>query len=88
MPTTIQYPLIQNYEYYTILSKYLLFKKPKYLSEWYKRNLEIQKKNKSLISHTFVETDWYARYYFDEYENETKPQKSYFLMISINSTPL
>lgn len=130
--TTIQYLLIQNYEYYTILSQYLLNKKPKYLPEWYERNMEIQKKNNSLISPTFcyetatemlkkissdyrdciiyayelvtehqknyfsskmpylvfhletrpptfVESDWYARYYFDEYENETQnPEKLFF----------
>ncbi len=29
--------------------------------------------------HTFVEADWFARFYFDEYERETKdPEKLYF----------
>ncbi|CAD7564330.1 hypothetical protein CIP106467_4461 [Citrobacter europaeus] len=130
--TAIQYHLIQNYEYYTLLSKYLLNKEPKPLSEWYERNREIQQMNGHSFSlnfcyatatemlkgfireyrkciiyayelvtahqrdyfmgkmpylvahldirpHTFVMEDWYPRYYFDEYENETQdPEKLFF----------
>lgn len=130
--TAIQYHLIQNYEYYTLLSKYLLFKKPKYLPEWYERNRKIQEEKgypasfnfcyatatemlKSFVReyrhciihayelvtehqkdyfmsklpylvahlqirpHTFVMEDWFARYYFDEYENETQyPERLFF----------
>lgn len=130
--TAIQYHLIQNYEYYTLLSKYLLNKQPKYLHEWYERNREVQEKNGYPVSfnfcyatatemlrgfvreyrhcimyayelvtelqkdyfmgkkpylvahldmrpHTFVLDDWFSRYYFDEYEIETKnPEKLFF----------
>ncbi|MEZ8307068.1 DUF4365 domain-containing protein [Vibrio splendidus] len=130
--TTIQYLLIKHYEYYTVLSRYLLLRKPKYLPEWYKRNIEIHEENgteltlnfsyqlaKEMLNefigeyrdciicayelvtehqkdyfsskkpylighlnhrpHTFLMEDWYARYYFDEYENETQhPEKLFF----------
>lgn len=130
--TAMQYHLIQNYEYYTLLSTYLLNKEPKPLSKWYERNVEIQELNKYEFSlnfyfetavemlkkfiteyrhciiyayelvtvhqrdyfivklpylvahlemrpHTFVMDDWYPRYYFDEYENETQnPEKLFF----------
>ncbi|MFW9767049.1 DUF4365 domain-containing protein [Vibrio parahaemolyticus] len=130
--TTMQYMLIQHYEYYTVLSRYLLHRKPKYLPEWYQRNIEIHKENGTELTlnfsyqlakemlkefigeyreciilaydlvteqqrdyfstkkpylvghlnqrpHTFLGDDWYARYYFDEYENETQcPEKLFF----------
>ncbi len=129
--TTIQYLLIQHYEYYTLLSRYLLYNKPKYLPYWYDRHLEHIKSNKlpssltfsfkvikemindfvwdyrdciivayELVTntqknyflgkfpylcghlqtkpHTFVMEDWAARYFFDEYENETQDPKKLF----------
>ncbi|RPA30936.1 DUF4365 domain-containing protein [Shewanella frigidimarina] len=130
--TTIQYLLIQHYEYYTTLSRYLLCKKPKYLPEWYERNLQIHEESGAnptlnfsyqlvkemldyfigdyrdciicayemvtnsqrdyffsrmpylsihlkLRPHTFLLEDWYARYYYDEYEDETQhPEKLFF----------
>ncbi|MGR7118219.1 DUF4365 domain-containing protein [Klebsiella aerogenes] len=130
--TAIQYHIIQNYEYYSLLSRYLLHKTPKYLPEWYERNREIQEENGYTVSlnfcyatateilkgfvseyrhciiyvyelvtehqkdyfmdkkpylvahlharpHTFVMDDWFSRYYFDEYENETQdPEKLFF----------
>jgi len=130
--TTIQYLLIQHYEYYTTLARYLLSKKPKYLPHWYSRNLDYIKENKAepsltfcfavineminefvwsyrdcimtayymvtknqkdyffkkfpyLVSHllnrphTFLSDDWAARYFWDEYENETRrPEVLFF----------
>ncbi len=130
--TSIQYMLIQHYEFFTLLSRYLLLKKPKYLPYWYDRHVEYLKNNKlegsltfsykvvkdmvkyfvwdyrdciiasyQLVTesqksyfsnklpylymhlqhrpHTFVMDDWAARYYFDEYENETtNPEQLFF----------
>lgn len=130
--TSIQYMLIQHYEFFTLLSRYLLLKKPEYLSYWYDRHVEYLKNNKlegsltfsykvvkdmveyfvwdyrdciiasyQLVTesqksyfskklpylymhlqqrpHAFVMDDWAARYYFDEYENETtNPEELFF----------
>ncbi|MEH0083819.1 DUF4365 domain-containing protein [Vibrio antiquarius] len=130
--TTIQYLLLEHYENYVLLARYLLFKSPRALPEWYERNIEIHKENSTELTlnftyqlakemldefvgkyrrcilhsyelvtnhqsqyfsqkrpylhahlcnapHTFVAEDWYARYYFDEYENETlNPEKAFF----------
>lgn len=130
--TTIQYIIIEHYEHYTVLSRYLLNKKPKYLPEWYARNIEIHEENKTEFTlnfsyqlikemlnhfigdyrdcilsayvlvtenqkdyfykkkpyifshltkrpHTFIMDDWYSRYYFDEYKDETQhPEMLFF----------
>jgi hypothetical protein len=130
--STIQYMLIQHYEYFTILSRYLLGKKPKYLPYWYKEHIKyitetrlkasmtfsfktikeminyfiwdyrdciiagyqlVTESQKDYFSkrfpylfghlsvrpHAFIMDDWSARYYFDEYENETQePEKLFF----------
>ncbi|HHQ4914295.1 DUF4365 domain-containing protein [Aeromonas veronii] len=130
--TSIQYMLIQHYEFFTLLSRYLLLKKPEYLPYWYDRHVEYLKNNKlersltfsykvvkdmveyfiwdyrdciiasyQLVTesqkiyfskklpylymhlqqrpHAFVMDDWAARYYFDEYENETtNPEELFF----------
>lgn len=130
--STIQYMLIQHYEYFTILARYLLSKNPKPLPEWYEKHIEYFKKEdaegsftfafkiiKEMIDyfifdyrecintcyelvmesqkkyfknrfpylsmhlsdrpHIFITADWAPRYYFDEYENETRyPEKLFF----------
>lgn len=130
--TSVQYMLIQHYEYFTLLSRYLLSKKPKYLPHWYDRHVEYINNNKLEVSltfsfkvikdmikyfvwdyrkciiasyqlvtesqksyfsnklpflyihlqhrpHTFFMDDWAARYYLDEYEDETtNPEKLFF----------
>lgn len=129
--TTIQYILLQHYEYYYLLSRYILGKTPKPIPHWYDLNLEQLKKarnenltfsfkiikeiildfasiyrecvrqaNLMVVKHhteyyknrfpflymhlkvrplVFVQSDWYARYYFDEYENDTRNiEKKYF----------
>lgn len=130
--TTIQYLINQHYEHYTVLSRYLLGQKPKYLRHWYAQNIEymqaarlersvtmcyrtlkamlkefasayrnsilaayelVTDKQASYFSralpylymhltarpHTFIVDDWFARFYFDEYENETQhPEQLYF----------
>lgn len=129
--STIQYLLIQHYEYFTILSRYLLGKKVEYLPYWYQKHVTYLQNNKSINSplftfktlkemidyfiwgyidcikvgyklitedqkeyflermpylyihlthkpHTFITDDWAARYYFDEYENETKSPENLF----------
>lgn len=129
--TTIQYLLIQHYEYYTTMARYLLGKKPKYLPHWYERNLEFIKEKELEASltfcfavinemindfvwsyrdcimaayylvtknqkdyffnkfpyllghlsnrpHTFIADDWAARYFWDEYENETRRPEALF----------
>jgi len=130
--TTIQYILLQHYEYFCLLSRYILGEKPIPLSEWYSKNLPeltnspdnhgvtfsykivkevisyfasdyreairqvnlmIIKKHPTYYSKrfpylylhlkvrplAFVHSDWYARYYFDEYENDTRNiEKKYF----------
>lgn len=130
--TTIQYMLIQHYEYFSLLSRYLLLKKPKALPYWYDQHIEYIKSRKlkpsltfsykvikdmiryfvwdyrdciiasyQLVTesqkeyfsnkfpylfmhlqrrpHAFVMDDWAARYYFDEYEDETIcPEKLFF----------
>ncbi|MFC3157139.1 protein of unknown function [Chryseobacterium arachidis] len=130
--TTIQYILLQHYEYFYLLSRYILGKKPKAISEWYDiKILELQKHPnrkgitfsykvvKQVIKYfasdyreavrqvnllvikyyptyyqqrfpylyvhlklrplTFVHSDWFARYYNDEYENDTMNiEKKYF----------
>lgn len=123
--TTIQYLLIQHFEYYRLLSRYILSKKPKLITHWYNKHTDYQKSlgkfesatfsfelineiiddfiseyreairicNLLVIKHqeeyfkkrfpylyahlklrplAFVESDWYARYYNDEYENDTR----------------
>jgi hypothetical protein len=130
--TTIQYILIQHYEYFYLLSRYILGKKPKAIPEWYDEDFPEIEKNpdrgsftfsykvvKKVIQYfasdyreavrqvnllvikyhptyyqkrfpflylhlktrplTFVEGDWYARYYYDEYERDTTDiEKRYF----------
>jgi hypothetical protein len=130
--TTIQYILLQHYEYFYLLSRYILGKKPKTIPEWYDLNLNelkktpdfngvtfsykvvkdviryfasdyreaVRKANLLVIKYhptyyqtrfpylflhlkvrplAFVHSDWYARYYFDEYENDTRDiEKKYF----------
>ena len=130
--TTIQYILLQHYEYFYLLSRYILGKKPKAIPEWYDINLPELKKspdhegvtfsyklvkeviryfasdyreavrqaNLLVIKHhptyyqkrfpylflhlkvrplAFVHSDWYARYFHDEYENDTRDiEKKYF----------
>lgn len=123
--TTIQYLLIQHYEYYYLLSRYILGKKPKLLPDWYDKHIEENTKAGSTFSYTFryslvhemifsfipdyreairrvylmvtstnseyyskrfaylylhlktrplhfIEADWFARYFYDEYEDETQ----------------
>jgi len=130
--TIIQYILLQNYEYYGLLSRFILSKKPKEITKWYEINLleinEIPNQKditfsfkvvKEIIRYfandyreavrqvnlfvikfhpiyyskrfpllylhlkarplAFVFDDWYTRYFFDEYENETRDiEKKYF----------
>lgn len=130
--TTIQYILLQHYEYFYLLSRYILGKKPKAIPEWYEVNLQELKKAKDyegvtfsykvvkqviqyfasdyreavrqanllvikynskyyqkrfpyLFLHlkvrplAFVDSDWHARYFHDEYENDTRNiEKKYF----------
>lgn len=130
--STIQYMLLQHYENFSMLSRYLIFKTPRRLPYWYKRHIEYIKENGGRASmtfsyeiiremlkyfiwryrdciiaayelitqsdgqyfrrrfpylimhlearpHTFIDEDWGARYYFDEYENETQnPEKLFF----------
>lgn len=130
--TTVQYLINQHYEYYRLLSRYLMGRQPKRLSAWYDRNFSYRESAKLPLSltlynkilkelakdfsgdyrrsilaayemvtdtqayyfsqrfpflhmhlkdnpHTFVQEDWYARYFFDEYENETiHPEFLYF----------
>ena len=130
--TSIQYLLIQHYENFTLLSRYLLQKKSEYLPYWYDRHVEYLKNNKleesltfsykvikdmikyfiwdyrnciiasyQLVTesqknyfsnklpylymhlqhrpYAFVMVDWAARYYFDEYENQTtNPEELFF----------
>ncbi len=128
---TIQFLLIQHYENYCLISRYLLFKKPKPFNYWYNKHFEFidsgkkeisftfsygfiieiirsfaseyiealhyvyqlvikdqsyyfSKKMNYLIMHlkmrplTFIYEDWLARYYWDEYENETQKIKEKF----------
>ena len=120
--SVVQYILLEHYEYYSILSRYILGKTPKPLPYWYDKNIEFLKDSEFLTfrysvvkemlndfvseyreaikqvnlmvlkTHsnyfsnrfpflymhlkkrplTFVQTDWYARYFHDEYENETQ----------------
>lgn len=130
--STIQYMLIQHYEYFTVLYRYLLHEKPEYLPYWYNKHIEYLKGDGSpksltfsfklikeiinyfiwkyhdciiagyqlvtdlqkdyfsrrfpyLYAHlsvrplAFIMDDWSARYFFDEYENETqRPEKLFF----------
>jgi hypothetical protein len=130
--TTVQYILLQHYEYYFLLSRYILSKIPKPITDWYDRNFEDIKNSSSNLGVTFsyklikeiirffasdyresvrianllvikyyptyysrrfpylylhlkvrplafVESDWYARYFHDEYENDTRNiEKKYF----------
>lgn len=130
--TTVQYILLQHYEYFLLLSRYILGKKPIPIPEWYDKNLPELKKSpdhqgvtftyrivKEVIHYfasdyreavrqvnlmvikkypiyyskrfpylflhlkvrplAFVHSDWYARYYHDEYENGTRNiEKKYF----------
>ena len=130
--TAIQFLLLQHYEYFSILFRYLHFGKPKQLPIWYERHIEyIKEKNlepsmtftykiiKEMLQYfiwdyrdciitsynlvtenqkeyfsnrypylcahlqtrpyAFILDDWVARYYYDEYENETKsPEKLFF----------
>ena len=130
--STVQYILTQHFEYYRLLTRYILGKKPSLITKWYDKHIELEKKRSAnstltfsyglinemlrdfvgdyresirivnfmvikqfskyyserfpfLYMHlklrplTFVETDWYARYYHDEYENETlNIEKKYF----------
>lgn len=127
--TVIQYTLLEHYEYYSVLSRYIIGKTPKPLPYWYDKNMEYLEDSKMLTfrysiikemlndfvddyreairfvnlmvlkTHsnyfssrfpylhmhlkkrplTFVQTDWYARYYHDEYENETQNiERKYF----------
>lgn len=43
--TTLQYLVNQHYEHHVLLSKYLLWKRPKSLSHWYEKNNEYTKTN-------------------------------------------
>lgn len=130
--TTIQYLFIEHYQYFEILSMYFKNSRPKKLSEWYDRNVEIcnnlgvkpslnftsalmnelieyfvsSYRDSILMSHeyvmgshkeyflrskpylymhllnrphTFHMDDWFTRYFFDEYENETEhPEMMFF----------
>ena len=130
--TTIQYLVNQHYEHYTLLSRYLLLRKPKCLPHWYSANVAyarstglpisptlyhhtlkmmlgdflrgyrdciiaayelVTKRQSAYFSkampylsmhlrarpHTFIAGDWYARFYYDEYESETQqPEYLYF----------
>lgn len=123
--TTMQYLLVQHYDYFIILSEYLLKEKPKALDYWYEQNeiyhqteglepsltfygliarrlLEesvskyrdcliaayelvterqahyFRRRYPHLSAHlkdrplTFLADDWFPRFFFDEYENETR----------------
>lgn len=126
--STVQYILLQHFENFEVLTRYLRIKKyhePKKLSFWYDEHIkQIKKENRKIsfrFSHgiikdmlrdfisiyreairvsnlivtkkqkhyfelnfpylyvhlierplTFVKEDWYSRYFYDEYENETQ----------------
>jgi len=51
----------------------------KQFSKYYSERFPFLYMHLKLRPLTFVETDWYARYYHDEYENETlNIEKKYF----------
>lgn len=123
--STIQYLLMEHYNNYYLLARYLNVSKPKNIDYWYKKhfeslfklpaidsyrfsygfikeiindfvhdyiesvrraNLMVIKEQKDYFSKrfpllfihlkerplTFVHSDWFARYYHDEYENDTR----------------
>lgn len=124
---TMQYLLLEHYNNFYLIGRYLNICKPKTIDEWYRKHLELldannlesnsllrfkykyineiidyfaydyreairvanllviktqkeyyKKRFKSLYLHlkerplAFIYTDWDARYYYDEYENETQ----------------
>ena len=124
---TMQYLLLEHYNNFYLIGRYLNICKPKTIDEWYRKHLELLDANnlesnsllrfkykyineiidyfaydyreairvanllviktqkeyykqrfKSLYLHlkerplAFIYTDWDARYYYDEYENETQ----------------
>jgi hypothetical protein len=86
--TSIQYMLIQHYEYFTLLSRYLFFNKPKYLPYWYDQHVQYIKGNNLDGSLTFsykVIKEMIKYFVWDYrdciiagYQLVTETQKSYF----------
>ena len=99
--TTVQYMVIQHFEYYRILSRYILGRRPKDLPYWYDRNLEYIEHNPTLTFSYKILKEFFRDFITDYLEAihtvyilATIKQKEYFsrklpfLSLHLQSRPL